>query len=185
MKTYEEFLEFLKEHLKEFIKIFPVNDEDFFPLVFAFARFLLSEPYRWNELIKDWPEIKRVNEDDEKNILEFFNKTKGMKLSFRKELMNRDLDTLKDAYSLFYPMIELRDNFLNSIFRLDIKSRRYKKIYRESSEKISRIIKKINQLKEDERIIPLIKKFTSDLSGFSLTLINNKNLLEQAIKDMM
>ncbi len=185
MKTYEEFLDFLKEHLEEFIDIFPKEDEDFFPLTFAFARFLLLEPYRWKELIKEWPKVNFAEENDEEKIINFFNKTKGMKLSFRKELLNNDIEILKKAYSLFYPIIELRDDFLNSIFRLDLKSRRYKKIFKHSDELIKRIVKKINELKNNKKIISLIEKFTGDLSGFSLTLINNKNLLEQAIKDMM
>jgi hypothetical protein len=74
-----------------------------------------------------------------------------------------------------------KDEFLTSIFREDIINRRFKKIFRNSKTRINRITEKINKLKKNNEVVQLMKRFTKDLSGFSLTLINNKKLLDQAV----
>jgi hypothetical protein len=74
---------------------------------------------------------------------------------------------------------------LTSVFRQDIASKRYKTIFKQSEKKIARVIEKINLMKENKSFIQLMQQFTTDLSGFSLTLINNKNLLDQVVTKMI
>lgn len=185
MKTYEEFLDFLEEHLKHMIDYVPVSSPQFHPVCFATARFLLSEPYRWETLLPDWPKIPVVTKPSETQLLQFFNSTKGMLLSFRKELAGNDLDTLYKAYTILYPICVTKDDFLTSVFRLDIQARRYKKIFKEGDKVLASVIEKINLIKSNTSFIHLMQKFTRDLSGFSLTLINNKKLLDQAVSKLI
>ncbi|MCP5108279.1 MAG: hypothetical protein GY950_33140 [bacterium] len=182
MKTYEEFLVFLDDHLKSMSDFIPVTDKDFHAICTATARFLLSEPFRWEKLLPDWPKEPEVPKPGEKEMLEFFKTNKGMPLSFRKELMANDLDTLYKAYYLFFAILVLKDEFLVSVFRDDVRARRYKKVFKQSERKLTRIEDFINEMKSNENFLSLMRKFTKDLEGFSLTLINNKNLLDQAIK---
>lgn len=182
MKTYEEFLVFLDDHLKSMSDFIPVTDKDFHAVCLATGRFLLSEPYRWETLMEKWfqaPEVEKPGKDE---LLDFFKKRKGMPLSFRKELLAGDLDTLYKAYELLFPILVTKDEFLSSIFRDDIKARRYKKVFRQNERKIKRVRDFVNTMKENADFLELMRKFTKDLEGFSLTLINNKNLLDQAIK---
>lgn len=182
MKTYEEFLVFLDDHLKSMSDFIPVKDKDFHAVCFTLGRFLLSEPYRWEELLNDWPKMPQVVKPGEKELLEFFNTHKGMKLSFRKELKNNDIDALYKAYDWLFPMLVTKDDFLSSVFRDDIKARRFKKVLRQAEKKVKRVTEFVDVYKKDAKFLELMRQFTTDLSGFSLTLINNKNLLDQAIK---
>lgn len=184
MKTYEDFLVFLEEHLNHITDFIEPTDKDFFSVCTATARFLLSEPYRWKDLMKTWPAIAEVEKPSEGQLLEFYNTTKGMKLSFRKELKENDLDTLYKAYDLLFPALVLKDEFLASVFRHDLQARRYKKIFRESKKKIPRVIEFIGRMKEDGNFLELMETFTADLSGFSLTIINNQKLLDQVVNKL-
>ncbi|MCP5046140.1 MAG: hypothetical protein GY940_03145 [bacterium] len=185
MKTYEEFLVFLEEHLNHMTDFVPATSSDFHPVCFATARFLLSEPYRWETLMIDWPKLPQVEKPAESQLLDFFKSTKGMPLSFRKELKEKNLDTLYKAYNLLYPICVTKDEFLTSVFRDDISARRYKKIFKQSEKKLDRVTGTINVMKKDKSFIQLMQQFTKDLSGFSLTLINNNKLLDQVVKKMM
>ncbi len=185
MKTYEEFLVFLEEHLKHMTDFVPASQRIFYPVCFATAWFLLSEPYRWEALIPDWPKLPVVPKPSEKELLDFFKTTKGMVLSFKKELATNDLDTLYKAYDLLYPICITKDDFLNSVFRLDIQARRFKQIFRESETTLAKVLERITTMKSDPSFIRLMQKFTKDLSGYSLTLINNKKLLDQVVLKLM
>jgi hypothetical protein len=182
MKTYEDFLVFLDDHLKSMTDFIDASHRDFHAICAATGRFLLSEPYRWEKLLENWPEMPKVPKPNENELLEFFKTKKGLSLSFRKELKENDLDTLYKAYDLLYAMLVIKDDFLTAVFGEDIKRRRYKKIFRQSGAKIKRIKDFINPRKTDENFLNLMRKFTKDLEGFSLTLINNRNLLHKAIK---
>jgi hypothetical protein len=181
MKTYEDFLEFLEVHLKHITDFIPGSDRDFRPLCFSVARFLLEEPYRWEKLVADWPQLPTVEKPSRDELLEFYKTNKGLPLSFRKEIKTNDYDTLYKAYELLHPILITKHEFLTGIFREDIAARRFKKIFKESEKKIKRIEEKANLLKNQQSFIELMRKFTKDLSGFSLTLINNKKLLDQAV----
>lgn len=184
MKTYEEFIVFLEEHLNHMTDFVPASSKDFYPVCYATARFLLSEPYRWEQLFDDWPKMPEVEKPGQDELLGFYKSTKGLPPSFRKELKENDLETMYDAYNLLHPIIVTKDEFLTSVFREDIKHKRYKKIYRRGKGKIKRITKTIDKMKKDKKFIGLMQQFTKDLSGFSLTLINNRNLLDQVVIKM-
>jgi len=181
MKTYEEFLEFLETHLNHMSDFVPVDSKDFHAVCYATASFLLAEPYRWEKLLPEWPKLPQVEKPEESELLEFFEK-KGMSVSFGKELKANDLDTLYNAYDLLFPCLVLKDDFLTAVFREDLPRRRYKKIFKQSNRKIERVVNTINSLKIRDEFIALMKQFTADLEGFSLTLINNKRLLDQVVQ---
>lgn len=184
MRTYEDFLLFLEEHLKSIKEFIPTSDKDFHPICFALARFLLSEPYRWTALMENWPTLPEVQQPEKNAVLEFFQAHKGLPLSFRKELQEDDYATLEAAYKFLFPILITKDEFLTAIFRQDIHSRRYKKIFKEREKKIARIIEKLNSFKRNPSFIELMTKFTSDLAGFSLTLINNKKLTDKVVDSL-
>lgn len=181
MKTYEDFLAFLEEHLKPINTFIPVSDNDFHPICIAVARFMLSEPYRWESLLDKWPKVPEILKPTEEELTDFFKTRTGLPLSFKKELSNNDYPALYKAYNILFPIIVLKDDFYSSIFRTDILRRRWKTIIKGSDAKIKRIIEKINTFKNEKTFIQLMTKFTGDLSGFSLTLINNKKLLDQVV----
>ena len=185
MKTYEDFLVFLEEHLNHMSDFIPVSDRDFHPVCFAIARFLLAEPYRWENLLATWPQLPGVAKPLETELINFFKNQKGLPHSFRKELAEHNLETLYQAYNLLYPALIVKDDFLRSVFREDLLARKYKTLFRESDKKIKRVTEKINQLKNNTDFHPLMQRFTKDLSGFSLTLINNWKLLDQAVGKLM
>jgi len=184
MKTYEDFLVFLEDHLTQMSDFIPVTDRDYHPVCYSIARFLLSESYRWEKLLDTWPQIPEVTQPSEEELLDFFKTNKGLPFSFRKELTEKKFDTLYKAYSLLYPMLITKDEFLRSVFREDLLARRYKKIFRESDKKIKRVMEKINNLKNNKEFQPLMQRFTKDLSGFSLTLINNWKLLDKTVEKL-
>jgi hypothetical protein len=184
MKTYEDFLIFLEQHLNHLSDFIPVNDRDFHAVCFALARFLLSEPYRWEQILETWPQLPKVSAPSKDELYDFFKSNKGLPLSFRKELKEDNREKLSKAYDLLYPIVISKDEFLSSIFREDFLARRYKKIFREGERKISRVLEKINRLKTNKEVVQLMHRFTKDLSGFSLTLINNKRLLDQTVRKL-
>jgi len=184
MKTYEDFLVFLEEHLNHITDFIEPTDKDFFSVCTATARFLLSEPYRWRDLMKNWPQIPTVEKPSESQLIDFFTTTKGLKLSFRKELKENNLGMMYDAYTLLFPTLVLKDEFLSSVFRQDLQARRYKKIFLQHQKKITRVMEFINRMKEDDNFLELMETFTADLSGFSLTIINNKKLLDQVVNKL-
>ncbi len=181
MKTYEDFLKFLEDHLKPFTQFVPASDIDFHAICTAIARFLLSEPYRWEILLNNWPQTPKIPKPSEKELNDFFMKNKGFPVSFRKEIKERNYTVLYQAYDLMYSILILKDEFLTSIFREEILSRKYKKIFKESKPKIKRITAKIDSFKTNKPFLQLITKFTAELAGFSLTVINNKKLLDQVV----
>jgi hypothetical protein len=181
MKTYEDFLKFLEDHLKPFTQFVPTSDIDFHAICTAIGRFMLSEPYRWETLLSNWPQTPKVPKPSEKELLDFFTNNKGLPVSFRKELKEKNYTALYKAYDLIYSILILKNEFLASIFREEIRSRKYKKIFKESEQKIKRINAKIDSFKTNQSFLQLIKKFTAELAGFSLTLINNKKLLDQVV----
>lgn len=182
MKTYEEFLVFLDDHLKSMSDFVPMKDKNFHAICFATGRFLLSEPYRWETLIEEWFEAPEVAKPGKEEMLEFYKNTKGLPLSFRKELETGDLDTLYKAYEILFPIIVLKNEFLSSIFREDIRARRFKLVFRQHKRRIKKVKEFVDGVKNNKEFLELMRKFTKDLEGFSLTLINNKKLLDQAIK---
>lgn len=182
MKTYEEFLVFLDDHLKSMSDFIPMKDKNFHAICFATGRFLLSEPYRWESLMGKWFEAPKVAEPGKEELLEFFKNTKGLPLSFRKELETEDWDTLYKGYEILYPILVLKNEFLSSIFREDIRFRRFKKVFRQHKRKIKKVKEFVDKVKGNKEFLELMRKFTKDLEGYSLTLINNKKLLDQAIK---
>lgn len=107
MKTYEDFLVFLDDHLKSMTDFIDASHRDFHAICAATGRFLLSEPYRWEKLLEKWPELPEVPKPGEKELLEFFKSRKGLPLSFRKELKTNDLDTLYKAYDFLYAVLVL------------------------------------------------------------------------------
>ncbi len=185
MKTYEDFLAFLEAYLNPLSDFIPVTDEDYYPICFALGRFLLSEPYRWEQFKEQWPKLPEAPKPSKSELIDFFKTNKGLPLSFRKELMENNHEVLYKAYDLLYPIMVSKDEFLTSIFRIDIRSRRFKKLFRESDTKIKRIIAKINDLKKRPGFHQFMQRFTQDLCGFSITLINNKKLLDQVVKKLM
>ncbi|MCP4219287.1 MAG: hypothetical protein GY765_31930 [bacterium] len=182
MKTYEDFLVFLDDHLKSMTDFIPASHNDFHAICYATARLLLAEPYRWEKLIDQWMEKPGVEKPEQEQLLEFYATTKGLPLSFRKELKADDYETLHRGYELLFPLIVQKHEFLHSIFRDDVRARRFKKVFKESEKKIERVRDFISEKIKEESFLGLMKKFTKDLEGFSLTLINNLNLLDQAIK---
>jgi hypothetical protein len=182
MKTYEEFLVFLDDHLKCMSDFISVKDKNFHAICFATGRFLLSEPYRWETLMEKWFESPEVVKPEKEEMLAFFKNTKGLPFSFRKELETGDMDTLYMAYDILFPILVLKNEFLSSIFREDIRAWRFKKVFRQHKRKIKKVKEFIDGVKNNNEFLDLMRKFTRDLEGYSLTLINNKKLLDQAIK---
>lgn len=181
MKTYEDFLVFLDDHLKSMTDFIPARHRDFHAVCAATGRFLLSEPYRWEKLLPEWPKEPEVERPGKDEMLAFFKEHKGLTVSFRKELAAGDMEALGKAYDLMFSILVLKDELLTSVFREDIKRRRYKRIYRMSTTRLKRVEAFIDKNKGNEAFLDLMRKFTRDLEGFSLTLINNRNLLHQAI----
>ncbi|MGE5342279.1 MAG: hypothetical protein ACM3SY_12455 [Candidatus Omnitrophota bacterium] len=182
MRTYEDFLTFLEKHLTPLTDFIPASDDDFHPICHALARFMLSEPYRWENLLNEWPVLPtNVPKPAENELLDFFKNNKGLPLSFGKELQENQCEKLYTAYNVLYPIFVLKDDFLTSIFRKESHSRKYKKIVREGETKINRIIERINALKTNQEFTQFMSRFTAELSGFSLTLINNKKLLDTVV----
>ncbi len=183
MKTYEEFLVFLDDHLRSMTNFIPATHKDFHSICYATGRFLLSEPYRWEQLLANWPvtpeDPPKISNEE---LRDYFTKTKGMPLSFRKELKENDYQKLQTAYNFLFHLLIGKDEFLTAVFRDEIVARRFKRILKQKDKKLKRVLEFLNSMKGNEAFLELMRKFTKDLSGFSLTLINNKHLLDQAIK---
>jgi hypothetical protein len=184
MKTYEDFLQFLKSHIREFSRFVPVGDEDFHSFMYALCRFLLSEPYRFQTLLPDWPQIAIPEKPSDDALLGFFKEHKGLPRSFAKELKAGDLTTLRQAYAILFPICVQKDDFTSAIFRKESKSRKYKAIVAAFPSRFGRLQKRFAGLKKDPNFLRVIEAFTKDLTGFSLTLIQNRNLLDQAVAEV-
>lgn len=185
MKTYEDFLLFLRSHLGGFRKHFAGEEPDAYHLLFAVARFLLSEPYRWQSLLTEWPHPVHADQRSDDEVRQFFQQHKGLPASFRKELQNDDLAALHRAYAVLFPMLTLKDEFSSAIFREEVRSRRYKAICREYPLRSQRVARKLKHLTQNHDFRRQMESFTKDLHGFSLTLIQNKNLLDQAVRETL
>ncbi len=183
MKTYEDFLRFLKEHIRVFGRFVPGTDPDSIPFIQSVCRFLLSEPYRFQTLLEDWPSVTVPEKPDRTVLLAFFKEHKGLPLSFRKELQAGDETALRTAYRALFPVLVRKEEFCCSVFREEIKKRKFKTVARQFDERTDRIRKKVGGLKKNPDFIQALTAFTKDLQGFSLTLIQNKNLLDQAISE--
>jgi hypothetical protein len=182
MKTYQEFLDYLKVFLKDFSTCLPVRDPDYAAIAFALARFLIADQYRWHAKLAAWPELPTVALPSDKEVVTFFSQHKGLPLSFRQELAARRMGPLRQAYAVLFPMLVLKHDFVAAIFRADLKARRFKAILRGYEARLGVISAKIAGLKRTPEFNAVCKRFTDHLVGYSLTLLQNKKLLDEALE---
>jgi len=182
VKTYEEFLEYLTTRLRQASPLLSPNDDDFYPAAFTLLRFLLAEPYRWESRLADWPAPPRRPEVPESELLSFFSSHKGLLVSFGAEWRQRNLPPLRAAHAVLFPLLIEKDDLATALYWDGGRSRRFKQVVRDLPERAARVREKLTVLTRDPRFFPFAGEFVAGLKGFSLTLLQNRLLLDQAIR---
>ncbi|HNX96626.1 MAG TPA: hypothetical protein PKK12_03005 [Candidatus Aminicenantes bacterium] len=182
MKTYEEFLEYLTDQLRQASPLLSPDDDDFYPAAFTLLRFLLSEPYRWESRLASWPPPPRQSEIPETELLSFFSSHKGLLVSFGTEWRQRNFPPLRAAHAVLFPLLVEKDDLATALYWDGGRSRRFKQVVRDLPERATRVREKLAGLTRDPRFLPFAREFVAGLMGFSLTLLSNRLLLDQAIQ---
>lgn len=129
--------------LKEFL---PLKTYIYFPLLYSICVWAVRRIFDLKERVLAWQvwlEPEMVESKPDAFILDFFERTEGVREAFAEEVRGKDMAALRKSFSGLYPVCGLEDAFLLALFQEELEAGEFRKIADEFRERAVRAIEDI------------------------------------------
>jgi hypothetical protein len=187
----KSFEEVVQEGIGFVAQFFPESGYLVFPLLSAALVWALKGKKAWEEKIFSWriwldPQAVKVKPDE--FILEFFSRHSDLAQVFAKEIEEKNVVSLREAFQGLYPILGLEDPFLTGLFQHELESKDYKGIVSQFEGRVAEAISEIESIDEKEKFIEGLKAVAQEMASLGSALFADKSVqkaLAKIIKNEM
>jgi hypothetical protein len=136
----------LDNGVKVLAEFLPLKTYLYFPVLYSICVWAVRRIFDLKERVLAWQvwlEPGMVESKPDVFILNFFERTEGVREAFADEVRAKDVATLRKAFAGLYPVCGLEDAFLLALFQEDLEAGDFKKIADEFGERAARAIEDI------------------------------------------
>ncbi len=171
-----------KDALKEFYTLISPylegGQKTFISIVYSFITCLIKHGDFPDDKIIIPRIYKKCPSKPDEFILFFFKDIPALKIQYSKEIKGKKMKILRREFKILYPMIVLKDSFLNLVFAEEIKNKNYYKISKIYTKRRKEIIASINKIKESLVFEDVKKWVNMVVKTFFEEFIDNKKFRE-------
>ncbi len=136
----------LDNGVKVLTEFLPLKTYIYFPLLYSICVWAVRRIFDLKERVLAWQvwlEPGMVESKPDEFILNFFERTDGVREAFAEEVRTKDLAALRKAFVGLYPVCGLEDAFLLALFQDDLEAGDFRKIADEFKERAGRAVEDI------------------------------------------
>jgi hypothetical protein len=136
----------LDNGVKVLAEFLPLKTYLYFPVLYSICVWAVRRIFDLKERVLAWQvwlEPGMVESKPDAFILNFFERTDGVRDAFTGEVRAKDMAALRKAFAGLYPVCGLEDAFLLALFQEDLEAGDFKKIADEFGERAARAIEDI------------------------------------------
>jgi hypothetical protein len=136
----------LDNGVKVLAEFLPLKSYLYFPVLYSICVWAVRRIFDLKERVLAWQvwlEPGMVESKPDAFILNFFERTEGVRETFAEEVRVKDMPALRKAFAGLYPVCGLEDAFLLALFQEDLEAGDFRKIADEFGERTARAIEDI------------------------------------------
>jgi len=136
----------LDQGVKVLAEFLPMKTYLYFPVLYSICVWAVRRIFDLKERVLAWQvwlEPGMVESKPDAFILNFFERTEGVRETFAEEVRVKDMPALRKAFAGLYPVCGLEDAFLLALFQEDLEAGDFRKIADEFGERTARAIEDI------------------------------------------
>ena len=136
----------LDNGVKVLAEFLPMKTYLYFPVLYSICVWAVRRIFDLKERVLAWQvwlEPGMVESKPDAFILNFFERTEGVRETFAEEVRVNDMPVLRKAFAGLYPVCGLEDAFLLALFQEDLEAGDFRKIADEFGERTARAIEDI------------------------------------------
>jgi hypothetical protein len=136
----------LDNGVKVLAEFLPLKTYLYFPVLYSICVWAVRRIFDLKERVLAWQvwlEPGMVESKPDAFILNFFERTEGVREAFADEVRAKDFAALRKAFAGLYPVCGLEDAFLLALFQEDLEAGDFRKIADEFGERAARAIEDI------------------------------------------
>jgi hypothetical protein len=136
----------LDQGVKVLAEFLPLKTYIYFPVLYSICVWAVRRIFDLKERVLAWQvwlEPGMVESKPDAFILNFFERTEGVREAFAEEVRVKDMAALRKAFAGLYPVCGLEDAFLLALFQEDLEASDFRKIADEFGERTARAIEDI------------------------------------------
>jgi hypothetical protein len=136
----------LDNGVKVLAEFLPLKTYIYFPVLYSICVWAVRRIFDLKERVLAWQvwlEPGMVESKPDAFILNFFERTEGVREAFAEEVGGKDVAALRKAFAGLYPVCGLEDAFLLALFQEDLEAGEFRKIADEFGERAARAIEDI------------------------------------------
>jgi hypothetical protein len=136
----------LDNGVKVLAEFLPLKTYLYFPVLYSICVWAVRRIFDLKERVLAWQvwlEPGMVESKPDAFILNFFERTDGVRDAFAGEVHAKDMAALRKAFAGLYPVCGLEDAFLLALFQEDLEAGDFRKIADEFAERAARAIEDI------------------------------------------
>ena len=166
------------EILSEFV---PQNTALYFPVISSALVWLVNRHQDWRKSVfswQVWPDPEFLRNKPDEFILDFFIQKDSLKQYFQEELEAKDMDFLRNAFNSLYPLLGLKDPFLNALFEKEIRSEDYKEIIIKFDDKVTEAKQGLSSLIGNDEFNEKLGSVIKELGALCAGVLSQKEVQE-------
>jgi hypothetical protein len=174
----------LSDSLKEFYNLISPfligGQKTFIPIVYSFISCIIKKGENdFSNIEINIPRItKNCPQKPDEFILFFFKDNNSLKKQFSKEIMGNNIKKLRREFKILYPLLVLKDPFLNMIFKEELKDKKFYNISSLYKKRRKELVDSIEKIKESPLFEEVKRWFKITIETFFMEIKNNKNFRE-------
>jgi len=136
----------LDNGVKVLAEFLPLKTYIYFPVLYSICVWAVRRIFDLKERVLAWQvwlEPGMVESKPDAFILNFFERTEGVREAFAEEVRGKDMAALRKSFAGLYPVCGLEDAFLLALFQEDLEAGEFRKIADEFGERAARAIEDI------------------------------------------
>lgn len=136
----------LDNGVKVLAEFLPLKTYIYFPVLYSICVWAVRRIFDLKERVLAWQvwlEPGMVESKPDAFILNFFERTEGVREAFAEEVGGKNMAALRKAFAGLYPVCGLEDAFLLALFQEDLEAGEFRKIADEFGERAARAIEDI------------------------------------------
>ena len=144
------------------------------PLLYSTAMWAVRRPAAWRDNIlawRIWPQPDAILIKPDEFILYFFRSHDGLAKAYREDIEKKNIAPLRLAFGCLYPVLGLKDPFLEALFQMEINKGDFDSLIRDFDSRLSRARKDIEALPR-RRLFRILGSFAEDVLDLGITLMD-------------
>jgi hypothetical protein len=136
----------LDNGVKVLAEFLPMKTYLYFPVLYSICVWAVRRIFDLKERVLAWQvwlEPGMVESKPDAFIMNFFERTEGVREAFAEEVRGKDMAALRKAFAGLYPVCGLEDAFLLALFQEDLEAGELRKIADEFGKRAARAIEDI------------------------------------------